>query len=252
MCAAWYANDGSQGTNARHPIAIAPSTRAADRRVDRDRSRSARSTNGGRDEVQRPVVREHKRGGDERDPDEPPHRVVFERLGHEKVGRQCQRNDERVHPGLGRVAQCPRVQGQQHDGEPPDGPAAEALAGEPDERQRREGAHARERPHRGVALAEHRHPGVEEPVIERRMAVVTQRLGDVADRQPGDVHRQCFVEPEVRLGPEAQDEPDSGGGADGDPSREQPPLTGFVGGGHRRLGTRRRGLGVRDRHGPQR
>ena len=75
------------------------------------------------------------------------------------------------------------------------------------ERQRREDREdARQRPHRGVALAEHRHPAVEEPVVERRMAVVTQRRGDVADRKLGDVDRQRLVEPEVRLGPEAEDE----------------------------------------------
>ena len=84
------------------------------------------------------------------------------------------------------------------------------------------------------------------------MAVVTQRCGDVADRKLGDVDRQRLVEPEVRLGPEAEQDSDRDGYADGDPGGDDPAVSRGSGGVSLRLGGGRRGLGVRDRHGAQR
>ena len=84
--------------------------------------------------------------------------------------------------------------------------SADAAAGEPTQWQRGQSDHAGQRAHRGVALAEHQHPLVEQVVVERRMAVLAQRRSDVGERQTGDVDAERFVEPQVRRRPEPQHE----------------------------------------------
>jgi hypothetical protein len=55
-----------------------------------------------------------------------------------------------------------------------------------------------------VRLAEHRHPPVEQVVVQRRVAVVPQRTADVAERLLGDGDGERLVEPHGRAGHEAQ------------------------------------------------
>ena len=47
---------------------------------------------------------------------------------------------------------------------------------------------------------------MEQDVVQGRCAVVLQGIGDLVQRQPGDVDRQRLVEPEGRPGPEAEDQ----------------------------------------------
>ena len=68
-------------------------------------------------------------------------------------------------------------------------------------------AHARQRARRDVARAEHARPHVQQQVVERRRAVVLQRLVQVAERQPRDVDRQRLVEPQVGARAEEEHEP---------------------------------------------
>ena len=98
----------------------------------------------------------------------------------------------------------------------------------------------RARPHRPdsgpdghVALAEHVHPAVEQEVVERRVAVVAQRLGDVAERQRGDVDAQRLVEPQRRAGDEPQHDADDqhADHADADPGPVAAPAVGHLGHG---------------------
>src|SRR5918995_1299938 len=65
-----------------------------------------------------------------------------------------------------------------------------------------------------VALAEHRHPGVQHQVVEGRMAVVAEGLEHVAQRQRGDVDAERLVEPQRRPLHEPRDHPDGDDGTD--------------------------------------
>ena len=70
------------------------------------------------DEVQRPVVGQDERASDECDGDEPTDAVVLERVHHAEVAHEREHDDHRVHPGFGRVAEGPWVQGEEDEREP--------------------------------------------------------------------------------------------------------------------------------------
>ena len=76
--------------------------------------------------------------------------------------------------------------------------------------------HAGQRPDGHVAVAEQLHPAVEQEVVQRRVAVVAQGLGDVAERQPGDVDAERLVEPQRRAGHEPE-----GDGGEGQPDHDR-------------------------------
>ena len=128
-----------------------------------------------------------------------PHHVV-----EHEVAAQHEQHHQRVHAGLGGVAQRERGEGQHRQGQPAQPVSAAAAPRQVGQRQRRHREHARERSHGDVALAEHLHPAVEHPVVEGRVTVVAQRRPDVAQRERRDVDAQRLVEPQRRSGDEPQ------------------------------------------------
>ena len=169
---------------------------------------------GGRDQPQRPVVRQQQRAGDEHDAGQAQPRETLERVRHQQVAGEHEEHDQRVHAGLGAVANGERRQRQQGHERPRGDPAPDAAAGQPGERKGEHREHTGQRAHGGVAFAEDRHPAVKQEVVQRRVPVVAQRARDVAQRQPGDVDAQRFIEPKVRSGPEAQHHADDDGRGD--------------------------------------
>ena len=121
-----------------------------------------------------------------------------------------ERQDQAVHAGLGGVAHRERRHRQYEHCQPGHRGPAPAATDQPDERERQHGEHAAQGPHRGIAVAEHLHPAVKQQVVERWVAVVAQRLGDVAQRQGRDVDAQGLVEPERRGGREPGPDTDHG------------------------------------------
>ena len=116
---------------------------------------------------------------------------------------------ERVHARLGRVADRVRVRRDQRSPRstrrpgPRRGGRRTTVATD-----RADHAHARQRPRpRQSPEPNTARPDVQQHVVERRRAVVAQRVVEVAERQAGDVDRQRLVEPQVGAGPEEEHEP---------------------------------------------
>ena len=124
----------------------------------------------------------------------------------QQIADEHQAHDQRVHAGLGGVAQRERGQGHDGDGDRGQHAAAAPAGGPPRKRQRQHRDHAGQGPHRDVARPEDLHPQVEQEVVERRVPVVAQGFADLVERQLGDVDAERLVEPERRAGDEAQHE----------------------------------------------
>ena len=121
---------------------------------------------------------------------------------------QATRNSlEHVHARFGGVADRVRIGGRHDHDDPREPGATEPPAREPQPDQRAHTEQRRQRAGRLVARAEGAGPDVEQRVVERRRAVAFERRTQVAERQPGDVHRQGFVEPHLRARVREQAEP---------------------------------------------
>ncbi len=147
---------------------------------------------------------EEQPAGDERQPDRSRPREAGQQVLGEQERSEDAEHDERVHPGLGRVAEVERRDGHDQQDACRADPAAPAPAGNPRERQRGDGDDARQGPDGDIATSEDLDPAVEQHVVERRVAILAERLGDVAQGQARDVDAEGLVEPERRLGGEAE------------------------------------------------
>ena len=182
-----------------------------------------------RQQCERPVVRVEQQPGDDRDAREPAPRRAVEHPHEREVAEEDQQHHQRVHAGLGRIADREGRGGEQQHRGPGDrsgrgvrhtctSPApVEPAAGEPRGHERRDPEDAGERPHRLVAGPEGPHPEVQQQVMEGRRAVLLQGAAQLGQREPGDVDREHLVRPEVRAGEEPQpdaDDDDRGNGED--------------------------------------
>ena len=126
-----------------------------------------------------------EQSGDQRDDGEPAPRRPFERTDHREVAAGGEQHHQRVHARFGGVPDRERRECEQQQRGPrdevrafgrrdlhPAQPPVETPAEEPDRDQRERADDARQRPHRGVAGAEHAHPEVEQHVVQRWRAVV--------------------------------------------------------------------------------
>ncbi len=178
------------------------------------------------DQVQRPVLRveqcrsDHRHGGHVSQP----RRRDRSLQGEEPAAGE--QDHQRVHPRLGGVIDGERCAGQQDEGRPGHGPAAESPPAEPGDRERRHADEAGERADGVIGLTEQDDPEMQQDVVQGWCAVVLQRIGDIVQRQAGDVDRQRLIEPEGRPGPEAEgqagadDEHDPGAGHDAQTAAE--------------------------------
>ena len=144
-----------------------------------------------------------------------PGRGALTARGQGEEAAAGQQDDQRVHARLGGVVDREGRAGQQDEHRPGHGPAAESPPAEPADRERGHGDEARERPDGIVGLPEQGDPEVQQVVVERRGPVVLQGVGDLVQRQAGDVDGQRLVEPQARSGPEAEEQ----SGGDDEPHR---------------------------------
>ncbi len=141
-----------------------------------------------------------------------------------------QQGDQRVHPGLGVVADGEWRRGQQQQRSPCHRAAPQASTGQPGQRQCHHPDHSGEGADGEVRWAKGPHPEVQQHVEEGRRPVHAEVGGDVVERLTGDVDGQGFVEPEVGAGPEPQHQPGDEDQRDhhrqggGDGRRERRPL----------------------------
>jgi hypothetical protein len=149
----------------------------------------------GGEEVDRPVVAPQQRAGHEGEEHDPRRAGAPEHVVEEQCQRQGQQHHQRVHAGLGGVPHGEGREGEEEQRPPGDPWPTHPPAEDPHERQRGDAEHAGERSGGDVPVAEELHPPVEEPVEERRVAVVAQRVADLTQRQTGDVDVQRLVQP---------------------------------------------------------
>ena len=161
------------------------------------------------DEVDGPVLGVEERRRHDGDGDEVAGTGLVDGTAQGQEAAAGQEDDQGVHAGLGGVVHREGRAGQQHDHRPGHGPAAEAAPAEPADGKGRHGEEPGEGAHGAVGLSEDDHPEVQQVVVERRRPVVLQCIGDVMQREPGDVDGEGLVEPEPRAGPEPEEQ--SGG-----------------------------------------
>ena len=113
-----------------------------------------------------------------------------------------EQHDQRVHPGLGVVADGERRRGHQQHGRPTRGTTAQPPTGQPGQGDGHHPDDAGQRAHRLVGGAEPPHPEVEHHVVQRGGAVALEEGRELVEGEAGDVDGQGLVEPEVRAGPE--------------------------------------------------
>ena len=181
-------------------------------------------------QVDGPVLRVEECRPHDGDRNEVPGAGFIDRPAQRKEPAAGQEDDQRIHARLRGVVHGERCAGEQHEGRPGHRPASQAPAAEPGDRQRDHRDHARQGAHGVVGLPEEDDPEVEEVVVQRRRTVVLQRVGDLVQRQAGDVDGQGLVQPQARPGPEAKEQ---GGGdhhphADADDEARATSETGYL------------------------
>ena len=187
---------------------------------------------GGRGQPDHPVVGVQSGGHHRRQRGQAHQAAPFDGQLREQPARGGQQHNQRVHAGLAAVADQEGRREGEHGRVAGRLRAQPAASRSPDRRGCGQREQPRQRAGREIGVPEAVEPDAEHRVVQEGVAVVSQRLHRVADRQRGDVHRERLVEPHRRRRYEAQSHAGRGRGGGDRPQRRVPSRWARAGGVH--------------------
>ena len=143
-------------------------------------------------------------------------------VGHQPGG-QGEHHHQLVHAGLGGVAQHVGVQGDDQGRGPRRPPTAEAPGRGPGQRDQGQAEESRQEADGHVPVTDHVLPDVQQHVVEGWVPVALEGVGDVAQREGGDVGAERLVQPQRRGLHDPQGQPQDGHHGQADQVERPPP-----------------------------